>query len=145
MGRGHARRLLGASFEETEPAVNLTPLIDVVFVILFAFMVAAPLLEYERIELAVSEVEKQSLSPLNGQEAIQLVIRADEMVFVNKEPVALPDLRQRLLACRQKQPEANLQLFCDQKASFGTYQRVKGVAEQAGFAQLDLFLDRPPS
>jgi len=39
---------------ETEPTINITPLIDVVFVILIAFIIVAPLLEKEQVELSLS-------------------------------------------------------------------------------------------
>lgn len=41
-----------------EPAVNLTPLIDVVFVILIGFIIIAPLLEIDRIDLAEASTVK---------------------------------------------------------------------------------------
>ena len=42
-----------------EPLINLTPLIDVVFVVLIAFMLIAPVLEIDKVDLAVSGTEKK--------------------------------------------------------------------------------------
>jgi biopolymer transport protein ExbD len=130
-----------ADKEWVEPAVNLTPLIDVVFVILIAFIVIAPLLELDRIELAEAGPSLEG-KPHQVQEAspIAIHVREDDQVLVNGEEVALDELALLLAEEKQRHPHAQPQLFQDRNAHFGTYQAVKNAAEQAGFTQLDIIL-----
>lgn len=122
-----------------EPMVNLTPLIDVVFVILFTFIVVAPLLEIDHIDLA-------SGPPASGQNSaeetspIAIHVFADDAITFNKEYVSLDELETRLQIALAQFPKATPQLFHDKKATFGTYQSVKNAVESAGFSQMDVIL-----
>lgn len=123
---------------EEEPLINLTPLIDVVFVVLIMFIVIAPLLEVERVELAAAgeaAVEVKESSPLTIH-----VTRGNE-ILLNKEPISLAELSSRLRSEHDRSPNITPQLFHDKMAHFGTYQEVKNAAELAGYSQLDLVLD----
>ena len=124
-----------------EPVVNLTPLIDVVFVILIAFIVLAPLLELDRIELADASGAPQDKS-ITVQEAspIAIHVRQDNIIVVNGNPVTLVQLTEYLKQAKKRYPQAKPQLFHDRKAHFGTYQAVKNAAEAAGFQQMDVIL-----
>ena len=124
-----------------EPTVNLTPLIDVVFVILIAFIVVAPLLELERVELADAAIASHDPS-ISVQEAspIAIHVRENNAIIVNGQPVAAGQLIPLLKKLKAQHPQARPQLFHDKKAHFGTYQLVKNAAEAAGFRQLDVIL-----
>ncbi len=124
-----------------EAELNLTPLIDVCFVMLIMFIVIAPLLEMERIELA-------SAPPLDGSSAIAVQekspiaihVYSDDTLAVNKQSVTLHQLKGVLAYVKQKNPTARPQLFHDRNAKFGTYQAVKTAMEAAGFTEMDLIL-----
>ncbi len=120
-----------------EAPINLTPLIDVVFVILIMFIVIAPLLEMDQVDLAQGENHH-----LPAKMAQNLVIRvlADETMSFNNRPISLEQLKGVLAHAKRRFPTEHPQLFYDQKASFGTYQAVKNAAEHAGFEQLDVLL-----
>lgn len=124
-----------------EPTVNLTPLIDVVFVILIAFIVISPFLELDRVELADGAVTPQNKA-LSVQEAspIALHIRQDNTVTLNGQLVKLEQLGSTLKLLKEKYPSAKPQLFHDKKAYFGTYQAIKNAVESAGFQQMDVIL-----
>lgn len=124
-----------------EPAVNLTPLIDVVFVILIMFILVAPLLELDRVRLA--DAPKQGgVQAVSVQENSPIVIHVhrDNQVTLNHEPVALGQLQERLGEAKRMYPQAHPQLFHDQQGHFGVYQTVKNAAEAAGFEQMDVVL-----
>lgn len=136
-----SRRSFRYSATIEEPVVNLTPLIDVVFVILIAFIVLAPLLELDRIELADASAAPQDKS-ITVQEAspIAIHVRQDNVIVVNGNPVTLVQLTEYLKQAKKRYPQAKPQLFHDRKAHFGTYQAVKNAAEAAGFQQMDVIL-----
>lgn len=124
-----------------EPTVNLTPLIDVVFVILIMFILIAPLLEMEKIELAGASPVQKNVKPLS-QEAKGLAIRVDKdnSITFNKMAVSIERLTELLKEAKRRNPEAIPQLFHDKRATFGTYQSVKNAAEAAGFEEIELVL-----
>jgi len=127
--------------QHEEPTVNLTPLIDVVFVILIMFIVVAPLLELDRIELAQAPTSSNDL-PITVQEtsAISIHVRNDNLILLNNQPVPIDLLTDRLIKARKEYPQVRPQLFHDKKAWFGTYQAVKNALESAGFKEVDVIL-----
>lgn len=140
MSRRSTNMVRSVSVEE--PTVNLTPLIDVVFVILITFIVIAPLLELDRVELADASSNIAYSQSISVQEAspIAIHVRQDNVILVNGNPVSIDQLTQYLIQAKQRYPNARPQLFHDKKAQFGTYQSVKNAAETAGFNQMDVIL-----
>jgi biopolymer transport protein ExbD len=125
-----------------EPSVNLTPLIDVVFVILIMFIVIAPLLELDRIQLADAKTLTSSDSAVSVQESSQIAIHVhrDNTVWFLGKTVNIRQLQGILMEAKQKYPGARPQLFQDKEAHFGVYQSIKNAAENAGFDELDIIL-----
>ncbi len=123
-----------------EPTINLTPLIDVVFVILIMFILIAPLVEMEQIELA--DAGPTSLpAPISQQEnVLTLQVLGDNSLRFQNIPIRLDQLSLLLQRAKQQQPNGRLRLIHDRKAHFGTYQSVKNAAEAAGFEEMDLLL-----
>lgn len=123
-----------------EPIINITPLIDVVFVVLIAFIVIAPLLEMDRVALA--QGSKSHHAPVHFQDAgdIQIHVYEDNQIAFNNEKVSLDELIPLLQQARQQFPKARPQLFHDKKAYFGTYQAVKNRLEESGFEEMDIVL-----
>ena len=123
-----------------EPQINLTALIDVVFVILIMFILIAPLLELDRVELA--EAPRQKNDKLSVQEAspLSIYVQRNNHILVNKEPIAIGQLADKLKKAKKIYPKVRPQLFHDRKAEFGTYQAVKNALEEAGFHEVDIVL-----
>lgn len=124
-----------------EPTVNLTPLIDVVFVILIMFIVIAPLLELDRVELADAPIAMLSASSsVQESSPITIHVHQDNAIWFNNHPVTPKELMGLLKEAKIRYPEARPQIFHDRKAQFGTYQSVKNAAEEAGFSHIDIIL-----
>jgi len=123
-----------------EPTVNLTPLIDVVFVILIMFIVVAPILELDRIELA--EASGNPENPINVTDAspIAVHVKGDNTIYFGQQRVSIAQLVPLLQTAHRQYPSARPQLFHDKKGHFGTYQGVKNAFEAAGFRELDIVL-----
>jgi biopolymer transport protein ExbD len=123
-----------------EPTVNLTPLIDVVFVILIMFIVIAPLLELDRVELADGPATMLTTSSVQESSPITIHVHQDNTIWFNNHLVTPKDLVALLKQAKVKYPQAHPQIFHDKKAQFGTYQAVKNAAEEAGFSRIDIIL-----
>ncbi len=121
-----------------EPTINLTPLIDVVFVILIMFIVVAPLLELERVNLAESSSEQAQ--PVSQKSQLTIHVKADNTILINQIPAPIKELSSLLSQEKQRNPTMIPQLYHDRNATFGTYQAVKNAVEKAGFSQMDVLL-----
>ncbi|HEY4832517.1 MAG TPA: biopolymer transporter ExbD [Waddliaceae bacterium] len=128
-------------YEEIEDQqVNLTPLIDVVFTILIMFIVIAPLLELDRVELAEArrDIKMERISVEAGP--IIIHVHRDNSVWLNQQQLVLSSLLDLLKQKRLQYPQARPQLYHDKQAYFGTYQVVKNAVEAAGFEEMDVIL-----
>lgn len=121
-----------------EPSINLTPLIDVVFVILITFMIIAPLLETDTIELAEASSSHKNSSA--KEHPISIHVFRNNQIRFNQELVTPEQLVPLLKQAKQQYPDAVPQVFHDQRAFFGTYQEIKNGAELAGFDQMEIVL-----
>ncbi|HNA62316.1 MAG TPA: biopolymer transporter ExbD [Rhabdochlamydiaceae bacterium] len=123
-----------------EATINLTPLIDVVFVVLIIFIIIAPMLELDRVELAQAAAtpNKQAANPESSPLAIH--VHQDNTIWFNGKCVTIEQLTTILKTLRQQGSHKIPQLFQDKRAFFGTYQNVKNAVEVAGFDELDIIL-----
>ncbi|KPK32847.1 MAG: hypothetical protein AMS24_02920 [Chlamydiae bacterium SM23_39] len=121
--------------EEEDSFINLTPLIDVVFVVLIAFIILAPFVNVEHIDLASSSI-KNIKNISDGR--IKIYVRKDNSIWMENKKINLVDLPKILKEKKKFFPIESVQLYHDKKAFFGTYQLVKKFVEEAGFKRLDL-------
>ncbi len=124
-----------------DPDVNLTPLIDVVFVVLIVFILIAPLLDVEKVALAEAKpLKDEQVLQLKEKSPISIVVRKDNTVLLDGMPVKLENLSAYLKSLKSQYPDERPQLFHDKEAPFGTFQAIKNAAQTAGFDELDLIL-----
>jgi len=129
------------SVGQDEQLVNLTPLIDVVFVVLITFILVAPLLKLDRIQLAgVSGEQKKESVSTQKISAIAIRVYADDHISLNEQALTVGELGSRLKELKVKLPDAIPEVFQDKKATFGSYQGVKNALEIAGYSEMDLIL-----
>jgi biopolymer transport protein ExbD len=130
------------SFSDSSPLdetlINLTPLIDVVFVVLVAFILIAPLLEMDQIDLAAGG--KTSQRDLSGRGPMSIYVKADDSIWLKGRPVTMQELAAILKEAHERSAQEVPQVFHDRKASFGTYQAIKNCVEEAGYEQMQVFL-----
>lgn len=132
---------------ETDDAINddsllnLTPLIDVVFVLLITFILIAPILKFDRIDLApFAQEKKESSIPAQTRQSITIRVFDDNTVTINNRAITEKDLLATLISLKKNHPTEIPLLFHDKQATFGTYQMVKNAVESAGFEEMDIFL-----
>ena len=121
-----------------EGTINLTPLIDVVFVVLIMFIIIAPLIEIDRIALASGKPVKKH-APMH-QKPITIHVKADNTIWINHKCIPEQNLGLVLKELFEAYPNQTPQLYHDKCAYFGTYQKVKNALETVGFEQMDVIL-----
>ena len=131
------RKLSTLTEAHEEPSINMTPLIDVVFVVLVMFIIIAPMLNVDRIDLAqgAATVERSQID-----QTLMIQIRADQSYWLNQRQVSLEELSSLLNHAKQRYPQATPQIMPDKNASFQTYENVRTAAKRAGFDSIDVNL-----
>ncbi|MFT4553449.1 MAG: biopolymer transport protein ExbD [Chlamydiales bacterium] len=124
-----------------DPMINLTPLIDVVFVVLIMFMIIAPMLELDHVELAAGNNSRVDESTFVSEGSPLVIhVREDNTIWLNKQRVTPKLLEKLLVEAKSLNEKQNPQLFHDKRAHFGTYQSVKNAVEAAGYSEMDIVL-----
>lgn len=132
------RRKKLSSFEE--PVINITPLIDVVFVVLIMFIIIAPILEKDRIQLSQNGAQNKN-SKIEKTSLLSIHVNSKNELFLNKKPISLPLLESSLKKLKQNLPDTIPQVYYDKKAYFEFFEPIKCALENAGFSDMDLILE----
>ncbi|MGA8670375.1 MAG: biopolymer transporter ExbD [Terracidiphilus sp.] len=114
--------------------INITPLVDVVLVLLVIFMITAPVLQ-SGIEVAIPKTK--TVKEITEQRLV-LTIDRDQQVFLGDKPVNLHDLPARL-----RQPGANpakqvIYLRADERVPFGAFASLMDAVKQAGITNISI-------
>ena len=120
--------------------INVTPLVDVMLVLLIIFMVTAPLMTS-----GVSvDLPKTSAQPLNtDSEPLTVSINAEGAIFLQEQPVDLPDLVAKLQAIAQNNPDRRIFVRGDKSNTYGRIMEVMGTITQGGFTKVALLAEQP--
>ena len=139
MRKARLSTLKDGSAEDT--SINLTPLIDVVFIVLIMFIIIAPMLELDRVQLAsAAHHDNKEMAVVQEDSPVAIHVHDDNSIWINRRAVTEKELLQILKEAKRAYPQKIPQLFQDKKAQFGVYQTVKNAVEMAGFEQLDVIL-----
>ncbi len=124
-----------------ESLLNVTPLIDVVFVLLITFIMIAPILKFDRIDLATAKEKiKEEKIPSQNRNSITIRVFDDNTITLNNRSISEKELLQTLITLKKTHPKEIPIIFHDKKAAFGTYQTIKNALENAGFEEMDILL-----
>ena len=115
--------------------INVTPLVDVMLVLLIVFMVAAPLMTTG----VPIELPKTQATQLNTpSEPITISVQADRKVFIDKTEIALGDLAAKLQSLAKNGNEEQLMVRGDTNVPYGAIMEVMGVLNAAGYSKIGL-------
>jgi len=131
----------GSSSNEAISQINVTPLVDVMLVLLIIFMVTAPILQ----QGVPVDLPRVAAGPLTGQEE-QLVVNVAKggRLYLNDTPMPADVLTQKLRAIAAARPDRQLYVRADQAVSYGEVMRVMGAARDAGIVRVGLVTEPPP-
>ena len=120
--------------------INVTPLVDVMLVLLIIFMVTAPML-HQGVSVALPKTETTNL-PATIHDPVILSITRDGQYYINETPVARGLLRDRLrafLAQRRDRPVVFLK--ADRALSYGTVVETLDILNRMGIENLGMITD----
>ncbi len=117
--------------------INVTPLVDVMLVLLVIFMVTAPfILQSVKVRLP----ETSPVATLKPSPALVVSVQPDGRVYLGRDEITLPDLEARLKGEMDRSTksggEFTLQLRADTGVAYGRITEVMAAASRAGVAKL---------
>ena len=113
--------------------INVTPLVDVMLVLVVIFIITAPLLASSiRLDLPKAE----GAQPGDAPRFVTLVVDKAGQLFLNDKPVAATQLAEQLAATAKQNPETEIQLRADQGVPYGKVVEVMGIAHKAGLSRI---------
>ncbi len=113
--------------------INVTPLVDVMLVLLVIFIITAPLLA-SSIQLDLPKTD--AAKPLDTPKFVSVVIDKSSKVFLGDQPIELADLATRLQQTAKTSPETEVQLRSDETVPYGKVVEVIGIAQKAGLSRI---------
>ncbi len=119
--------------------INVTPLVDVMLVLLIVFMVAAPLMTSG----VNVDLPKASAAPLSqDSEPVTVSVNAEGKVFLQENEAALPDLVARLQAASDGKTDRRVYVRGDKGISYGRIMEVMATITQGGFTKVALLAEQ---
>jgi biopolymer transport protein TolR len=117
--------------------INVTPMVDVMLVLLIIFMVSAPLLT---VGVPIDLPQTQAKSLDQDQKPLTLTVTTQGQVFLQESEVKVEDLVPKLQAITQARGGMDERIYVrgDKKVDYGTVMRVMGRLSQAGFRRVAL-------
>nr|WP_284370531.1 biopolymer transporter ExbD [Algimonas porphyrae] len=136
VGRNGGRRRYRRSRVSSE--INVTPLVDVMLVLLIVFMVAAPLLSVG-VPIDLPKTDAKALP--SQQDPLTITVDADGLVFLQEEEVPIEDLVAKLVAISDAGYDERIIMRADKDSNYGAVMRVMARVNAAGFSNLNLQTD----
>ncbi len=118
--------------------INVTPMVDVMLVLLIVFMVAAPLLTVG-VPVDLPKTKAQSMS--GDDEPLAVTIQADGTIFLQETVIELDELTPKLLAIAENGYEERIYVRGDKTVDYGSVMQVMGTINRAGFRRVALITD----
>ena len=119
--------------DEVMSEINMTPLVDVMLVLLIIFIIAMPLLnDAIKIDLPKADNQASKVTP----ETITLTINDNGHVFWNKQAITQALLQQQLQAAAQQQPQPEIHLRGDRHVEYNYVVKVMTAVRNAGIQNL---------
>ncbi len=116
--------------------INVTPLVDVMLVLLIIFMIAAPLL-HPGIEVALPAADAPAL-PLRVENPLVVSINRDGIVYLQDTPVHPSQLVERLLPVLEARDDDTVLIKGDREVAYGQVIAVLDVLQKGGVANLGM-------
>ena len=122
--------------------INVTPMVDVMLVLLVIFILTAPLMTSAiRLDLPRAEGGEAGASP----QAVSLVVDAQGTVYWNDRPIAPEALRLRLAEAAKRNPNTELELRADESVPYGRVVETMGLAQKAGLSRIGFVAQTAPT
>jgi biopolymer transport protein TolR len=115
--------------------INVTPLVDVMLVLLIVFMVAAPMMT---VGVPVDLPKTKGTASKSEKEVLTVTVKPDGKIYLMEEQVTLSEVGQRLRAIAKEGEDQAVSVRGDKTSNYGELLRVMGRIRDAGFTKISL-------
>ncbi|CAD6532180.1 ExbD/TolR family protein [Paraburkholderia metrosideri] len=127
--------------DEVIAAINTTPLVDVMLVLLIIFLITIPVVTHT----VPVQLPKETVNPLQTRpDSIEIAVNKDGDFFWNEKRVDAPTLLARLKLASVKAPQPEVHVRGDQTTRYEAIGRVVTACERAGISKVS-FITQPPA
>jgi biopolymer transport protein TolR len=121
--------------------INMTPLIDVMLVLVVIFIITAPLLASTiRLDLPKTDAARPNEAP----RFVLLVVDKSGQAFINDKPLTGPELEAEFQRVAAQNPDTELQLRADEAVPYGRVVQLMGAAQKAGLSRIGFVASPQP-
>ena len=125
--------------DEVMNEINMTPLVDVMLVLLIIFIITVPVMKHSvHIDLPRATNEQQLIKP----ETVRLSVDAEGSYYLNDAKIADEDLAPRLKAAAAQNPQPDLHIRGDKAVRYERVAQAMAAAQQAGLRKIG-FITEP--
>jgi len=124
---------------ELNSEINVTPMVDVMLVLLIIFMITAPLMNNTGVQLDLPQVQAQNLEDPAGK--LALSIKADHTVWLGGTQVKWAELQAKLAANERVKKESELYIEADGKLPYEVVVAAMAIAKDAGVQKVMMLTD----
>ena len=125
--------------DEVMNEINMTPLVDVMLVLLIIFIITVPVMKHSvNIDLPRASSEQQLIKP----ETVRLSVDADGSYYVNDAKISDQELAPRLRAAAAQNPQPDLHIRGDKAVRYERVAQAMAAAQQAGLRKIG-FITEP--
>jgi biopolymer transport protein TolR len=119
--------------------INVTPMVDVMLVLLVIFMITAPLMT-SSVNVDLPKASATALTP--QKDPITVSVAADSKVYLGNDGMDLGDLVAKLQAASQSDPDRRIYVRGDKTVPYGRMIEVMGTIKQGGFTKVALLVEQ---
>ncbi|WP_313512609.1 biopolymer transporter ExbD [Pseudomonas sp.] len=125
--------------DEVLSEINVTPLVDVMLVLLVVFIVTAPLLTNA---IPINLPKTEAVAPPEQKDPLVVSIDGQGKLFIDKDEIQAELLEFNLAQAKAKDPEVRVQLQADDGVNYGEVARAMAAIERAGITKLAVITAR---
>jgi len=125
----------------TMAEINVTPLVDVMLVLLIIFMVTAPMMQ-QGVQVNLPKADTKAMNP--AEETVVVTVDKNNKVFINKEETPATDLRSKLTDLFATRTKKEVFLKADSSVPYGEVVRIMADIKGAGIERLGMVTEPAP-
>ncbi len=133
--------LQGETDETAMSDINVTPLVDVMLVLLIIFMITAPML-HQGVEVALPQTVAAESIPMRVDDPLVLTVKTNGMVYVRDEPIHPTRLMERLGAILDQRDDKQVFIKGDRNITYGQFIEIVGLLNEGGIQHLGLVAEQ---
>ena len=118
--------------------INVTPLVDVMLVLLIIFMVTAPMMQ-QGVDVDLPEARAQTMT--NDEGKLILTVTRDKRVYLGKMEIPFAEMEEKLKGNTKVQQDREVYLHADKKLEYGVIVQVMAAMKNAGVDRLGMVTD----